>query len=181
LYLIPDKSNTAMDHFKTTDQDNVKKLFIHQLNRINCTKGYVIRNLPALAEIASFRNMQYAIMEAHEDAKKQQSRVDDMYKLLDAEPSDDGCEVIKAVIEEAYHFGQHNGLTSIMNDMDIILYMRLIENINLTSFNMLKMINQFIGNDRVTQLLSECCDENTENDKLFKLISEEYLTEKVQQ
>jgi hypothetical protein len=57
----------------------------------------------------------------------------------------------------------------------------LIENINLTSFNMLKMINQFIGNDRVTQLLSECCDENTENDKLFKLISEEYLTEKVQQ
>ena len=170
-----------MSPFQTTDQNSVKKLFIHQLNRINCTKGYVIRNLPALADMASFQNMKHAIMESHEDAKKQQSRVDDIYKLMESEPSDEGCEVIKAVIEEAFHFGKHNGLTRIMNDMDIILYMRLIENINLTSFNMLKMINQFIGDDRVTQLLSECCDENVDNDGLFKLISEEYLTEKVQQ
>ena len=170
-----------MAPFVTTDQDSVKKLFIHQLNRINCTKGYMIRNLPALAEIASFKNLQHAILEAHEDAKKQQSRVDDIYKLLGSKPSDEGCEVIKAVIEEAFHLGKHNGLTRIMNDMDIILYMRLIENINLTSFNMLKMINQFIGNNRITQLLSECCDENADNDGLFKLISEEYLTEKVQQ
>lgn len=170
-----------MSLFQTSDQTDVKKLFIHQLNRINCTKGYLIRNLPPLAEMASFRNMKLAIMEAHDDAKKQQSRVDEIYKQLDSEPSDEGCEVIKAVMEEAYHFGKHNGLTKIMNDMDIILYMRLIENINLTSFNMLKMINQFIGNDRVTQLLSECCDENADNDKLFKLISEEYLTEKVHQ
>jgi ferritin-like metal-binding protein YciE len=169
-----------MDLFKTADQSNIKKLFIHQLNRVNCTKGYVIRNLPALADMASFRNMKLAIMEAHDDAKKQQSRVDDIYKLLGSQPSDEGCEVIKAVMEEAYHFGKHNGLTKIINDMDIILYMRLIENINLTSFNMLKMINQFIGNPEVTQLLSECCDENSDNDKLFKLISEEYLTEKVQ-
>jgi len=175
------KKHKAMAPFKTTDQDSIKKLFIHQLNRINCTKGYVIRNLPALAEIASSKNMKHAIMEAHDDAKRQQSRVDDIYELLGAEPSDEGCEVIKAVIEEAYHFGKHNGLTSIMNDMDVILYMRLIENINLTSFNMLKMINQFFGNERITQLLLECCDENVDNDRLFKLISEEYLTDKVQQ
>ncbi len=157
-----------------------KQLFIHQLNRINCTKSYLIRNLPALADVASSKNMKLAILEAHDDVQKQQVRVDNIYKLMGSKASDEGCEVVKAVIEEAYHFGNHTGKTKIMNDLDIILYMRLIENIELTSFRMLKLINQFVGNDDVTQMLIECCDENIDNDKLFTLISEEYLTQKTQ-
>jgi ferritin-like metal-binding protein YciE len=160
--------------------DDFKQLFIHQLNRINCTKSYLIKNLPNLAEIASFKNMQLAIMEAHDDVQKQQKRVDEIYGLLNSRPSDEGCDVVKAVIEEAYNLGNQNGKTKIINDMDIILYMRLIENMELTSFRMLKLINEFIGNDRVTQLLAECCDENIDNDRLFMLISQEYLSKKDQ-
>ena len=155
-----------------------EQLFIHQLNRINCTKSYLIRNLPNLADIASFKNMRLAILEAFDDVKKQQSRIDEIYKLLHSHPSDEGCEVIKAVLEEAYHLGNNSGKTKVMNDMDIILYMSLIENIELTSFRVLKLINQFIGNDQITQLLAECCDENVDNDRLFMLISEEYLAQK---
>ena len=170
-----------MKNFETSDKDEVKKLFIHQLNRVNCTKGYLLRNLPDLAGMASFKNLRFAILESYEDVKKQQDRVDEIYRLLDSEASDHGCDVIKSVIEEAYHFGApENGLTRIIKDMDIILYMRLIENIELTAFGMLKLINKFIGNDEVSQLLVECCNENTDNDKLFKLISEEYLKEAVQ-
>lgn len=171
-----------MAAFRTDDHNDVKKLFIHQLNRINCTKGYLIKNLSHLGQIAAFKNLALAISESLEDVRKQQERVDQIYSLLNSKASDEGCEVIKAVIEEAYHFGNpNNGLTQIINDMDIILYMRLIENIELTSFGMLKLINRFIGDEQITQLLLECCDEHTDNDKLFKLIADEYLAEKVQQ
>ncbi|MBS1529628.1 MAG: DUF892 family protein [Bacteroidetes bacterium] len=170
-----------MSDFRTNDRNEIRALVIHQLNRVNCTKGYLIRNLPDLTELATHKNLQLAIAETLEDTKKQQERVDEIYGLLNSKASDDGCEVIKAVIEEAYHFGnRNNGLTKIINDMDIILYMRLIENICLTAFNMLKHINKFLGDEQVTQLLLECCDENADNDKLFRLITEEYLTEKVQ-
>ena len=170
-----------MTAFSTDSRDDVKKLFIHQLNRMNCTKGYLIKTLPDLIEMASFNNLKLAISETLEDVKKQQERVDEIYGLLNSKASDDGCEVIKAVIEEAYHFGNpNNGLTRIINDMDIILYMRLIENICLTAFNMLKNINKFLGDGHITQLLLECSDENADNDKLFRLITEEYLIEKAQ-
>jgi len=170
-----------MKNFETSDKDEVKKLFIHQLNRVNCTKGYLLKNLPDLAGMASFKNLRFAILESYEDVKKQQDRVDEIYLLLESKASDNGCEVIKSVIEEAYNFGaQNNGLTHITRDMDIILYMRLIENIELTAFGMLKLINKFIGNDDVSQLLSECRNENEDNDKLFRLISEEYLKEVAQ-
>jgi hypothetical protein len=43
---------------------------------------------------------------------------------------------------------------------------------------MLKLIAQFMGNDDVTQMVTECFDENVDNDKLFSLISEEYLAKK---
>lgn|ERR1700761_4045822 len=169
-----------MTPVQSLDQSDLKKLFIHQLNRINCTKGYLTRNLPPLAEIASFKNMKLAIGEAHGDVQKQLERVEEIYALLNSKPSDEGCEVIKAVMEEAYHFGNHTGKTKVMNDMDIILYMSLVQNIELTSFRMLRLINQFIGNDQITQLLAECCDENMDNDSLFMMVSEEYLAKKTQ-
>lgn len=170
-----------MNNVTSLDRNDIKKLFIHQLNRMNCTKSHLIKTLPDLAEMASFNNLKLAISETLEDVKKQQERVDEIYNLLNSKASDEGCEVIKAVIDEAYHFGnRNNGLTKIINDMDIILYMRLIENICFTAFGVLKLINQFIGDERITQLLLECCDENSDNDKLFRLLSEEYLTEKAQ-
>jgi len=48
---------------------DLKQLFIHQLNRVNCTKGYLIRNLPLLIEMASFKTMQLAIQEDLDDVK----------------------------------------------------------------------------------------------------------------
>jgi ferritin-like metal-binding protein YciE len=163
---------------KSQEPLDLKLLFIHQLNRVNCTKGYLIRNLPLLIEIASFRTMKLAIQEDLDDVKKQQLRIDEMYKLLGSKPSDEGCEVVKSVIEEAFNLGNNAGKSTIVNDMDIILYVQLIENIELTSFRMLKLIAQFLGNDEITQMVTECFDENIDNDRLFTLISEEYLAQK---
>jgi ferritin-like metal-binding protein YciE len=156
----------------------LKQLFIHQLNRVNCTKGYLIRNLPILEEIASFKTMKLAIREDLDDVQKQQLRIDEIYKLLHSKASDEGCEVIKSVLEEAFSLGNNAGKSTVVNDMDIILYMQLIENIELTSFRMLKLISHLIENKEIIQMVTECFDENVDNDRLFTLISEEYLTAK---
>lgn len=157
----------------------IQHLFIHQLNRVNCTKGYLIRNLPILKEIASFNTMKMAIQEDLEDVKKQQQRIDEIYDMLNTAASDEGCEVIKCVMEEAFNLGNSANKSTIINDMDIILYMQLIENIELISFRMLKQIAGYLNNPEVGQKVIECCDENIDNDRLFMLITEEYLEQKL--
>lgn len=164
----------------TRTELDLKQLFIHQLNRVNCTKGYLARNLPKLQEIASFNTMKLAIREDMEDVQKQQARINEIYNLLQAKPSDEGCEVIKSVIDEAYNLNNNSGKSTIINDMDVILYMQLIENIELTSFRMLKMVAGYMGNPQISQMLKECCDENVDNDRLFTLISAEYLEKKAE-
>lgn len=164
----------------TRTELDLKQLFVHQLNRVNCTKGYLARNLPKLQHIASFNTMQLAIRENLEDVEKQQARIDEIYNLLQTKPSDEGCEVIKSVIDEAYNLNNNSGKSTIINDMDVILYMQLIEHIELTSFRMLKMIAAYMGNPQITQMLTECFDENVDNDRLFTLICEEYLEKKAE-
>ncbi|MEO6851989.1 MAG: DUF892 family protein [Mucilaginibacter sp.] len=159
--------------------EDIKNLFIHQLNRVNCTKGYLNRNLPLLEKIASFKNMKLAILENIDDVKKQQLRIDKMYTLLQSKASDEGCDVVKTVLEEAFKLGNNTGKSAIITDLDIILYMQLIENIELTSFRMLKLIARFIDNDKIAQMVKECSDEHIDNDELFTLISAEYLAERV--
>jgi len=163
---------------KAANDLDVKQLFIHQLNRVNCTKGYLIRNLPLLIKMASFKNMQLAIREDLDDVKRQQLRIDHIYDMLGSQPSDEGCDVIKSVMEEAFNLNNNAGKSTIINDLDIILYMQLIENIELSSFKMLKLIAENMGNAEITQMLTECCDENADNDNLFALIAEEYLSKK---
>lgn len=164
----------------TRTELDLKQLFIHQLNRVNCTTGYLARNLPKLQGIVSFNTMKLAIREDMEDVQKQQTRIDGIYGLLQTKPSDEGCEVIKSVIEEAYNLNINSGKSTIINDMDVILYMQLIENVELTSFRMLKMIAVYMGNPQIIQMLTECFDENVDNDRLFSLISEEYLEKKTE-
>ena len=122
--------------------------------------------------------MKLAIREDLEDVQKQQSRIDEIYSLLQAEPSDEGCEVIKSIIDEAYNLNNNSGKSTILNDMYVMLYMQLIDNIELTSFRMLKMIAGYMGNKQISQMLTECFDENVDNDRLFTLISAEYLEKK---
>jgi ferritin-like metal-binding protein YciE len=155
--------------------EQFKKLFIHQLNRINCAKGYLIKNLPALKIIASFQMLKLAIQEDLDDVKKQLLRVQDIYELLDAKASDEGCEVLIAVIEQAYKLSENEGKTSIITDMDIILYLQLIEHIEMTTYRMLKMIATYLGNKQIEQMILECFHETEDNDLLYELIAEEYL------
>jgi ferritin-like metal-binding protein YciE len=155
--------------------DELKSLFIHQLNRINCAKGYLIRNLPDLKEIAFSNQLKLAIREDLEDVKKQLARVEEIYDKFNSKPSDEGCEVLKAVIEQAYKLGEHTGKTAIINDMDIILYMQLIEHIEMTTYRMLKLLAGCMNDTEVEQMILECFHETVDNDKLFLMISEDYL------
>jgi len=153
----------------------IRLLIIHELNRVNCAKNYLIRHLPHLIELASFKSLQLAMQEILDDVKKQQWRILGIYELLHAQPSEEGCEVIKTVIEEAYKLGNRDSKILVINDLDIIMYMQIIEHIEMTTCRMLKTLTNYWDDPQVKQLIVECFDENLDNDRLYTLITREFL------
>ena len=167
-----------MDNLKTEslDPDLLKQVFVHNLNRIYFGKRYLDSNLAHLIKLASFTALEQAIQEFWDDVKKQIARMDEIYKLIGETPSDKNCNPIKSIIRDEFCLDEKQAM-SILGDMDLIMYLQLLEHINITSCRMLIMVAKLLNYDDTKQLLTECFDESIDNDQLFMLISKEYLTE----
>lgn len=157
------------------DTDALKQAFIHNLNRIYFGKCYLDDNLAHLAAMASFPALCLAIEEFWEDVRRQIERMHLIYELMGAEPSDKNCNPIKSIVKDNFCLEENPAIT-FFRDADIIIYLQLLEHINITAYRTLKEIVRMLNNRQVEQLLIECFDESIDNDHLFQLISAEYFS-----
>ncbi|NNU34857.1 DUF892 family protein [Mucilaginibacter sp. S1162] len=150
------------------------KVFVHNLNRIFFAKTYLDKKMPSLIAMASFKGLQLGIGEFWEDVKKQIARMEMIYKIIGESPSDKNCNPLKAIIKDEFCLDQKHEL-AILNDMDLIMYMQMLEHINIACFGLLKTIAGQLNYTEIEQLLKECFDECVDNDELFVLIAKEYV------
>lgn len=154
----------------------LKQVFIHNLNRIYFGKRYLDNHLAQLIQLASFTALQLAIQEFWDDVKKQIQRMEEIYQLIDETPSDKNCNPLKSIVKDGFCLDEKQTMP-ILSDMDVIMYLQLLEHVNITSYRMLIIVARRLNYGNVVQLLTECFDESTDNDQLFLLISKEYLAD----
>ena len=154
----------------------LKQVFIHNLNRIYFGKRYLDNHLAQLIQYASFTALQLAIQEFWDDVKKQITRMEEIYGIIGEKPSDKNCNPLKSIFKDGFCLDEKQTLP-ILSDMDVIMYVQLLEHINITSYRMLILVAKQLNYDNVRQLLTECFDESIDNDQLFMLISKEYMAD----
>lgn len=164
------------DSLHVTDPSVLKYLFTHNLNKLYYGKRYINNNLPRLIEIASFKALQLALEELQDDVKKHIARLDEIYKVAGIVPSDEECIPVKAIFKETFTLERKGIGTQLLGDMDIMLYMQLIEHINITAFRMLRILAKALKLADIDQLLTESFDESIDDDRLFTMITNEYLS-----
>jgi ferritin-like metal-binding protein YciE len=150
------------------------KVFVHNLNRIYFAKTYLDKKMPNLIEMASFTGLKQGMNEFWEDVKKQIVRMDKIYKLINETPSDKNCNPLKAIVKDEFCLDEKHEI-AILNDMDLIMYMQMLEHINIACYGLLKVISKQLKYQEIEQLLKECFDECVDNDQLFVLIAKEYV------
>jgi ferritin-like metal-binding protein YciE len=160
---------------KQPDARFLKQIFLHHLNRIYNGKCFLRDHLNNLISLASFRGLGLALEEFGDDVKKQITRMEEIYLLIGEKPSDEDCNPIKSIVQEEFCIDEKQTI-ALINDLDIMLYVQVLEHINITSYRMLKMIAITLKYTDVKQLLTENFNESIDNDKLFMLIAKEYVT-----
>ncbi|MEO7216070.1 DUF892 family protein [Mucilaginibacter sp.] len=158
------------------NDDLLKEVFHHHLNRIYNGKCFLYKTLPGLNALASFKGLQLAIDEFGEDVLKQIVRMKTIYALLGETPIDNECNPITNIIKDEFCLDE-NQTVPLLNDLDLMLYIQLLEHVNITSYRMLIMISKTLKHDNIIQMLKESFDESQENDKLFTLIAKEYISQ----
>ncbi|RYU91315.1 DUF892 family protein [Mucilaginibacter terrigena] len=160
---------------KTPDAPFLKQIFLHHLTRIYNGKCFLRDRTSHLMGLASFKALELAIGEFGGDVKKQIERMEEIYKLIGEKPSAEVCNPIRSIIKDEFCLDDGQDVP-LLNDLDIMLYLQILEHINITSYRMLIMIAKLLKYDEVKQLLTENFDESADNDKLFTLIAKEYVT-----
>ncbi len=150
------------------------KVFVHNLNRLYFAKNYLNNKMPGLIEKASFNTLRLGMHEFWADVKKQIARMEMIYKIINELPSDKNCNPLKAIVKDEFCLEDKHDL-AILRDMDLILYMQMLERINISTYGLLKTVAHQLNYDHVEQLLTECFDECVDNDELFILIAKEYI------
>ena len=157
------------------NDDQLRKAFVHNLNRMYFGKRYLDQKMSALIETASFKALKLALTEMHGDVKNQISRMAEMYTLINEQPTDENENPIKTIVKDDFCLNT-SGDMPVLNDMDILLYVQILEHINITAYRLMKMTAPILNNKEVEQLLTECFDESVDDDQLFVLITKEYIS-----
>lgn len=157
------------------DDRYLKAIFLHHLNRIYNGKCFLRKNFNHLVSLASFEGLKLAIKEFGGDVKSQIDRMEQIYVLINETSKDMECNPITSIIKDEFCLDE-NQTMPVLNDLDLILYVQLLEHVNITSYRMLIMVAKMLKYDEVKQLLVENFDESADNDKLFLLIAKEYIT-----
>lgn len=166
----------SIDPSHRTDPAVLKHLFTHNLNKLYYGKLYIKNNLPHLTDAASFKALQLALQELHDDVEKHLTRLEEIYKAMNITPSDEECIPVKAIFKETFALEKKGIGMELLGDMNIMLYMQLIEHININAFRMLRILAKALKLDDMEQLLLESFDESIDDDRLFMLITNEYLS-----
>jgi ferritin-like metal-binding protein YciE len=166
-------STSSTDITKIHEAD-LKAVFASHLNRIYCGKAHLVKRLPEISSHATFKDLKHAIDETKEDVEKQLLRMMRIFKMIDSFVSEESCVGLTSLIEETFDaIRQANGV--IMRDMSILFYMQNIESVEMTSFNILKIIADKLYDDEIKQLLKENYDEAREDRLLLSLVSSKYI------
>jgi ferritin-like metal-binding protein YciE len=161
-------------HIGKLDETQVKKVFVHNLNRMYFGKLFLSQKMPALIEIASFKTLKLALIEMNTDVINQIKRMSDIYALINERPTNEANNPIKSIVKDDFCLNTTADIP-MLNDMDIILYVQILEHINITAYRLMKLTAPTLNNKQVQQLLTECFDESVEDDHLFVMISQEYI------
>ena len=157
------------------NNDQLRQTFVHNLNRMYYGKIYLEGHMSTLINAASFNALRMALTEMHQDVKNQISRMADIYTLINEMPDDVRNNPIKSIVKDEFCLATANEIP-VVTDMDIILYVQILEHINITAYRLMKMTAPILNNAEVEQLLTECFDESVDDDQLFVLITKEYIS-----
>jgi ferritin-like metal-binding protein YciE len=111
-------------------------------------KLYLEEQMPSLVNTASFNALKMALTEMQQDVNNQISQMAEMYTLINEIPNDIRNNSIKSIVKDEFCLVTASEMP-VVNDMNIILYVQILEHINITAYRSMKMTAPALNNKKI--------------------------------
>ncbi|KIA96759.1 hypothetical protein OC25_02250 [Pedobacter kyungheensis] len=153
----------------------VKSFIVNHLNRIYAAKIHLLKKLPLLLNHVKFSVLQDVILETVKDVENQLARIEMVYNLIDCKASLKRIKGLTSLIDEAFHSIERAINDDEISDLSIIFYLQNIKSVEMSSFQMLQIASAKLGNDEVSELLTENFKAAKMDRLLFVHVSTKYV------
>jgi ferritin-like metal-binding protein YciE len=151
--------------------ESLKELLIEEIKDLYNAEGQLVKALPKMAKAAANEELKAGILEHLEETKNHVSRLEKVFKLLDAPVKGKVCPAMKGLIEEGNEGIQENEAGPI-RDALIIGAAQRVEHYEIAAYGTVRAFAEQLGEDKVVELLQETLDEEGETNKKLTTLSE---------
>jgi len=164
----------------TVNEDKMKntplhKFFVDSLKDIYYAEHSIVDALEKMQEAATTEELKDAFEDHQLQTKKQISRLEKVFKLIDEQPEKKECEAIKGLVKEGEEIIKSTEEGSMTRDAALIIAAQKVEHYEIASYGGLVQLAITMGHDKAADLLERTLQEEEDTDYNLTEIAESFI------
>ena len=159
------------------DIKTMDDLFLHTLQDIYYAENQIVKSLPDMIEKATNRDLTAGFKKHLEETETHVSRLEQVFKMIGAEPKGHDCPAIDGIIEEAETVAADIADKEVL-DAALIAAAQAVEHYEITRYGTLVAWAQQLGRDDAAAVLQRTLDEEKATDKKLTVLAERKINRK---
>lgn len=163
-----------MAMFSSTELNDLKDLFIDQLEDLYDAEKRLTGALPKMAEAAHSSDLAAAFQEHLSQTQGHVDRLETIFKQMGKRPERETCEAMKGLIKEGEEMVKAKG-DGAVKDAALIAAAQRVEHYEIAAYGTARNFAQRLGNQDAAKLLQATLDEEKNTDTRLTKIAEQAI------
>jgi ferritin-like metal-binding protein YciE len=156
--------------------DNLEDLLMLELKDLHSAEEQLIEALPKMSEAAHSAELKSAFDQHLGETRRQRDRLDQAFRLLNAEPQSDRCEAMEGLIAEGEEIVSAEGDPEV-KDAALIAAAQRVEHYEIAAYGCARTFAMRLGRSDIANLLQQSLDEEGNADKILTHIAESFVNQ----
>lgn len=157
--------------------DSIDSLLTRELKDIYDAEKQLTKALPKMAKASKAPELRQAFEEHLEVTKKQISRLEEVFELLEEKAGSMPCAGMKGLVQEGDEIIKEDMEEDVLHDAALIGAAQKVEHYEIAAYGTVRTLAQMLGKEDVAELLEQTLEEEKEADRKLTEISESLLQE----
>jgi ferritin-like metal-binding protein YciE len=159
------------------DIKTMDDLFLHTLQDIYYAENKIVKSLPDMIDKSTNRELSAGFKKHLEETKTHVSRLEQVFKMLNAEPKGTDCPAIDGIIKEANEIADDVADKEVL-DAALIAAAQAVEHYEITRYGTLSAWAQQLGRDDCAAILHRTLEEEKATDEKLSKLAESKVNRK---
>jgi ferritin-like metal-binding protein YciE len=151
--------------------DNLETLLVMQLRDLLSAEEQLIEALPKMAQAANAPSLKEAFQNHLEETRKQKTRLEEVFSLLDQEPSSEKCEAMEGLIVEGDEIIGLDGDPDV-KDAALIASAQRVEHYEMAGYGCAAAFARKLRKRKVAALLQKTLREEAHADRTLTRVAQ---------